>query len=223
VSNESPQRRTTVCLFSFHPLLPSEFERVLPTEEFRLLLRRIDPDSALEAEGLLVPRASVFVIEAHRRHDATEALAGAIVSHHAGARLLVIAEKFAEETAFPLLRQGAKGLLTYGEVGSQLPRALRVIADAGFWVPRALLSRFVDSTLATTRRPRALPIARRLSRREQQVLELLLENLSNKEIASELHISARTAKFHVSNLLAKHGVRRRADLILLTHTRTEPG
>jgi DNA-binding NarL/FixJ family response regulator len=62
---------------------------------------------------------------------------------------------------------------------------------------------------------------RGLSRREKEVLELLLENLSNKEIASELNISSRTAKFHVSNLLSKHGVRRRADLILLTHTRSE--
>jgi DNA-binding CsgD family transcriptional regulator len=46
------------------------------------------------------------------------------------------------------------------------------------------------------------------------VLEALLENLSNKEIADRLHISERTAKFHVSNLLAKFRLRRRQDLIL---------
>jgi DNA-binding NarL/FixJ family response regulator len=54
-----------------------------------------------------------------------------------------------------------------------------------------------------------------LSRREREVLESLLRNLSNKEIASQLNISERTVKFHVSNLLAKHGVRRRADLIVM--------
>jgi len=42
-----------------------------------------------------------------------------------------------------------------------------------------------------------------------------LENLANKEIANKLHIPERTVKFHVSNLLNKLGVRRRADLILL--------
>ena len=41
----------------------------------------------------------------------------------------------------------------------------------------------------------------------------MLDNLSNKEIARRLHMSERTAKFHVSNLLVKHGVRRRADLL----------
>ena len=54
-----------------------------------------------------------------------------------------------------------------------------------------------------------------LSQREGETLDALLENLSNKEIASRLHISERTAKFHVSHLLSKFGVRRRADLILL--------
>ncbi|HXU20708.1 MAG TPA: helix-turn-helix transcriptional regulator, partial [Verrucomicrobiae bacterium] len=47
----------------------------------------------------------------------------------------------------------------------------------------------------------------------------LLENLANKEVADRLHISERTVKFHVSNLLAKFGVRRRADLILLCYQR----
>ena len=54
-----------------------------------------------------------------------------------------------------------------------------------------------------------------MSKREQEVLELLMLNLSNKEIGSKLNMSERTAKFHVSNLLAKYGVQRRADLILL--------
>ena len=58
-----------------------------------------------------------------------------------------------------------------------------------------------------------------LSRREQEVLNSLLENLANKEIGDRLHISERTVKFHVSNLLSKFGVRRRADLILLCYQR----
>jgi DNA-binding CsgD family transcriptional regulator len=73
----------------------------------------------------------------------------------------------------------------------------------------------VDSTLETVRRPRPAPPGVRMSRRETEVVELLMQNLSNKEIGSKLHMSERTAKFHVSNLLAKYGVQRRADLILL--------
>ncbi|HXM80176.1 MAG TPA: helix-turn-helix transcriptional regulator, partial [Thermoanaerobaculia bacterium] len=84
----------------------------------------------------------------------------------------------------------------------------------GFWVPRGLLSRFVDWTLVAGRRPGPSTALVPLSPREREVHELLMENLSNKEIAKRLIVSERTVKFHVSNLLEKHGVKRRADLIL---------
>jgi DNA-binding NarL/FixJ family response regulator len=89
-------------------------------------------------------------------------------------------------------------------------------------VPRALLSEFVDSILNSTRGRRLkVETATELSRREQEVLDALLENLANKEIASRFNISERTVKFHVSNLLSKFGVRRRADLILLCYQRRQ--
>lgn len=46
------------------------------------------------------------------------------------------------------------------------------------------------------------------------MLDALLRNLSNKEIGLKLSISERTVKLHVSNLLSKFAVQRRADLIL---------
>ena len=217
-------RRPTVCLFSIHPLLGPEFRRSLSDEEFRLLFRRVDADVPLDPSKLPIPRASVYVVEAHPRREVTEGLVSTVLEKRAGARVVVIAEKMDEAEALPLLRLGTKGLLTYLDVTSQLPRAIHTVAEGGFWVPRSLLSRFVEATLKS--RPRsnvvALAASRRLSQRETQVLELLLKNFSNKEIARELQFSQRTAKFHVSNLLAKHGVRRRADLILLAHTPAEP-
>jgi len=85
--------------------------------------------------------------------------------------------------------------------------------------PRSVLSGFVDSILTNQSRRLKSDSVANLSRREQEVLDSLLENLSNKEIASKLNIAERTVKFHVSNLLNKFGVRRRADLILLTFQR----
>ena len=87
------------------------------------------------------------------------------------------------------------------------------MAKGGFWVPRDLLSRFVDSLLQAGAARHTLHPAG-LSTRENDVLDCLLENLSNKEIGSRLNIAERTVKFHVSNLLGKFGVQRRADLIL---------
>jgi len=148
----------------------------------------------------------------------TESLVLAIGERVPGARILVVGEKFNETNAIPLLRLGVKGLLTYSALAHQWVRAREVVSAGGFWVPRALLSVFLDKIRDAQRaRHPALEDAD-LTERERQVLEGVLQNLLNKEIAKRLQISERTAKFHVSNLLSKFGVRRRADLILLKST-----
>lgn len=53
----------------------------------------------------------------------------------------------------------------------------------------------------------------RLTRREEEVLDGILRSLANKEIASELNLSERTVKFHVSSLLSKFKVRSRMELM----------
>jgi DNA-binding NarL/FixJ family response regulator len=195
--------------------LLSEFQRLLTGDDEALVLdKRVEPNQPPDP-ALAVPRASVYVIEAHAHRQVTEAYIATILARYPKARLVVIAEKLAEANVFPLLRQGVKGLLKYSETEAYLPRTLREVAAGGFWVPRPLLSTFVDTTLEGIHRPRPAPVGVRTSKREQEVLELLMQNLSNKEIGSKLHMSERTAKFHVSNLLAKYAVQRRADLILL--------
>jgi DNA-binding NarL/FixJ family response regulator len=195
--------------------LLSEFQRVLSGEDAARVVDRRVEHNQIPDTSLSVPRASVYVVEAHTHRPVTEAHVAAILEKVPKARIVVIAEKLSENSVFPLLRQGVKGVVRYSEVEEYLPRTLAEVAVGGFWVPRALLSAFVDSTLESARRPRPAPPGVRMSRREQEVVELLMENLSNKEIGSRLHMSERTAKFHVSNLLAKYGVQRRADLILL--------
>lgn len=59
---------------------------------------------------------------------------------------------------------------------------------------------------------RALGAGVKVSRREQEVLDCILQSLSNKEIAAKLNVAERTVKFHVSSLLAKFGVADRVAL-----------
>lgn len=207
--------RPAVCLLSSHPLVLASFEQRLAPAGFRVLARQLEPGFAVTGERISRPRATVFVIDAHPTRQAAEVLMGWVAGGAPKSRQIVVAQRFTEASAFPLLRLGAKGLLTYEEAAHQLPEAVHAVSEGGFWVPRRLLSRFVDSVLNFVQR-RGMPKGPAdLSPREREVLDALLENLSNKEIAGRLHISERTAKFHVSRLLEKFGVRRRADLILL--------
>ena len=207
-----------VCLISPHPLVLSEFERVLANPAFKTTLRHLESTLGPDLRHLPIPKAVVYVVDAHVAKPAAGALLSNILEQHSEARIIVVAEKFDDGESYSLLQMGAKGLLSYTEAREQLPRALPLVAQGGFWVPRAVLSGFVDSVLAGTHSRRLkVDAAADLSRREQEVLSSLLENLANKEIGSKLNISERTVKFHVSNLLNKFGVRRRADLILLCY------
>ena len=224
VKSKSQKRALKVCILSPHPLVLAEFSRVLAGPGFHLISRQLDSMLGPDLRRLVVPSALVYVVDAHASQPATAALLANILEHHENARLLVVAEKFSPNDSHNLLRLGAKGLLTYTEARDQLPRALPLVASGGFWVPRTLLSEFVDSILTNARgRHLKVETAAQLSPREQEVLETLLENLANKEIANKLNISERTVKFHVSNLLSKFGVRRRADLILLCYQRRSGG
>jgi DNA-binding NarL/FixJ family response regulator len=59
----------------------------------------------------------------------------------------------------------------------------------------------------------SMPPLKRLTRREREVLQLLAEGRSNKEIGSALHITTKTAETHRARLMAKLGVHSVAELV----------
>ena len=205
-----------VLLFWRHSSLLAAFSKSLEGSSFRVEGRGIIPAEVLEAEP--IPNRPLYAVEGGESRAAAESLVRRLLSRGGEPRVLVAAESFTEGSAFPLLRIGVKGLLSFSEIPSRLPWALAELSQGGYWVPRELLTRFVESALAVAA-PKSPPrTADELTEREKQVMSILLRNSSNKEIATSLRISERTAKFHVSNVLAKYGVRRRADLILLAYS-----
>lgn len=220
---KDPKNRSlTVCLLSPHPLVLAEFERILTRAGFRVLVKQLENQLPTDLDSNALPRADIYLVDAHAVRPTTSSLIVGILDRFPSVKVIVVCEKFTDATSHSLLRMGAKGLLTYTEALEQLPRALPLVAAGGFWVPRSVLSSFVDTILSDhSRRRMKIESQAQLSRREREVLDCLLENVSNKEIANKLNISERTVKFHVSKLLSKYGVRRRADLILLCYQQRE--
>jgi DNA-binding NarL/FixJ family response regulator len=171
--------------------------------------------TAKDLHKIPVSPATVYVLDAHAPRPITEAIAEAIRIRYPEAHLILVAEKFDEDDAFALLRLGAKGLLRYIDADAHLVRALETVIAGGFWVPRRLLSGFINSVIRSGVKRKGFTESSKLSPREMQVLGDLLDNCSNKEIAAKLKISERTVKFHVANVLEKFRVGRRVDLVLL--------
>ena len=217
--SESPPsaRKMSVCLLARHPLVIREFQRLLSSMAVRVHHRNAD---YLLLDSECIPRASVYVIDCEGYHLRPEELAATVLQQYPSARVLLVGREFRFDTAYPLLRLGVKGLLQHSQIADQLQRALQSLAAGGYWVPRVLLTKFVESVLKKTSHSMSMSARAGLTRREKEVIQGLLDNRSNKEIASKLNISERTVKFHVSNLLQKFNVRRRADLIVLGYQET---
>ena len=199
----------------------NEFQRLLEDSGFQITAKQLDSMLAPDLRNLDVPKASVYVVDAHAARQATGALISNILDRFTSARLLVVGDNLKETESFALLRQGAKGIMTYAEAREQLPRALPQVAAGGIWVSRPVLSRFVDSILGSSsgRRLR-VDSPNELSRREQEVLTGLLENLANKEVADRLHISEYRQVPRLESAGKNSGVRRRAaDLIPFRYQR----
>lgn len=203
-----------VYLLSPHPFVLEELGRCQPPPGLVFEPVRLSYSLAASPGPLATEPGSVCVLDACFPLATTEVLVSELMAASLEVRVLVVTEKLVEAVAFPLLRRGVKGILTYELVRAQLLPAITAVARGGIWVPRDILSSFLDGLLTSKPLMRPASNGHGLSPREQDVLEALLENQSNKEIGSRLNISERTVKFHVSNLLSKFSVQRRSDLIL---------
>ena len=112
------------------------------------------------------------------------------------------------------LRFGARGALSRSTAPHAIAPAALAVA-AGHWV---LDETFASALLHLTETRDSLPIPAvpgLLSPRELQVLTLLSEGLSNRDVATRLGISRHTAKFHVNAILDKLGATTRTEAVVL--------
>jgi NarL family two-component system response regulator LiaR len=106
------------------------------------------------------------------------------------------------------LQAGAIGYLLKNVSAKELAKAIRR-AQAG----QPTLAPEATEALIQATRQRAQQVDYGLSEREKEVLALLVDGLSNAEIAERLVISLSTAKFHVGGILRKLGVSSRSEAI----------
>ena len=125
------------------------------------------------------------------------------------ARVIVLTTFEEDEEVFAALRAGAAGYLLKASPSAKLCEAIRLAARGESLlepsVAAKVVAEFARMGGREARRP-SPPLAEPLSVRERDVLRLLAEGRSNKEIAGELGIAEGTVKNHMSNVLGKLGV-----------------
>jgi two-component system, NarL family, response regulator LiaR len=141
--------------------------------------------------------------------DGVEATA-TIKQQRPGTRIIVLTSFVDDEKVVPAIKAGATSYLLKDVAAVDLVRAIRG-AQAG---QAQLHPEAARRLMQQVRAPRKPDAATELTEREQEVLRLLAQGRSNKEIARELVVSERTIKGHVSNILGKLGLQDRTQAAL---------
>lgn len=113
------------------------------------------------------------------------------------------------------LRSGAAGFILKDTAPGQLAQLVRTLAAGGVVLSPKVTRTVVDGYLGSGAGSAAAAQAARLSEREQAVLVLIADGLSNADIAKRVHVSVGTVKDHVSAILTKLGVGSRVQAALV--------
>ncbi len=124
-----------------------------------------------------------------------------------------------DEHLYPALAAGAAGFLVKDTDPAELVAAVRRVADGDFTLSPHLLRRLVDRAVSSPVADSSGVEPTPLTDRELEVLPLVVEGLSNQDIADRLHLGVTTVKTHVANLMTKTGSGNRVQLAVYGYQR----
>lgn len=126
--------------------------------------------------------------------------------------IYIIALTNFNETAFVknIIRNGAKGYLLKNTDKQELETAIKKVYQGEQYLQKSIQKKLLDESFGITSRQSFIP---KLTRREQEVLKLIVDELTTQEIAEKLFISVKTVETHRSHLIQKLDVRNTAGLV----------
>jgi DNA-binding NarL/FixJ family response regulator len=195
--------KITVLLVDDHALVRRGFRRILEDEpDITVAGEASDGEEAVRLAEKLRPQVIIMDCALPRMNglDATRK----ILEHFPGTRVLMLSMHPEETWVRQALAAGARGYILKNAVDLELGAAIRRVM-AG--------EKVLDSQLD---RPDALKGERgaALTQRELQILQMIVDGKSNKEIASTLGLSANTVAVHRANMMDTLGIHKTAELVV---------
>lgn len=127
-------------------------------------------------------------------------------------RSLILTSYDDDEALFAAIMAGASGYLLKVIAGSDVVEAVRRVADGQSLIDPALTSRVLERVRSG---PAEEPALAALSEQEHNVLTLIAEGLTNRQIAAQMFLSEKTVKNYVSSILTKLGLESRTQAAVL--------
>jgi NarL family two-component system response regulator LiaR len=188
-----------VFLADDHAVVRKGIEALLRTEEGMVVVgTAANGEEAVSRATLLKPDVILLDLQMPRKNG-VEAIIE-IKEQDPQARILVLTSFSDDEKVFAAIKAGAKGYLLKDAAPSELLAAIRNVAEGRSSLDPAIALKVIQEINRSSDLP---PTGEPLTERELEILRLVARGLSNQQIAEELVISERTARTHISNILAK--------------------
>jgi two-component system, NarL family, nitrate/nitrite response regulator NarL len=184
---------------------------------FKVLAASADAEEALEKVKEAKPDIVLldFGLEGHDSLSLTETVHAEVRE----AKVIVMGLLPSQDDVARFVRAGASGFVMKDASFEVFFETIRAVARGEQVLPSQLTNSLFSQialNVAVKDQPKALDSVR-LTMREKQVIDLLGEGLSNKEIASRLHIAVHTVKSHVHNVLEKLALHSRLEVAAFSH------
>jgi len=205
------EQATRVMLVDDHALVRSAVRQALAAEDLEIVGEAASADEAL----LLAPQLAPDVLLLDINLPGTDGLRllRELAPRLPTTRIVMLTVSNDRRDLVEAVRSGAAGYLTKDLSPEALQRAVRGIRSGDLAMSRSMAADVIQHLAATTNRSTASSGADQMagiSAREREVLALLAQGLTDREIGERLGISPRTVETHVGSLLSKLGVRNRA-------------
>ena len=193
----------TVLLADDHSLVRRGFRRILEDEEgMQVVGEASNGVEAIHQAQELKPNVVVMDLSMPEL-DGVQATKE-IVKHLPGTEVLILSMHADDNYVRNALDAGAKGYLLKSGIDVDLVGAIKAVAEG---------KRFIGSGLKYVAQEQEDEV-NKLTGREKQVLQLIAQGKSNKEIAKLLDLSVNTVSVHRANLMEKMNIHRTAELVL---------
>lgn len=140
--------------------------------------------------------------------------AAQIVRENERAGIIILSMHTDESYILRALNAGAKGYLLKDHADEDLERAIRSVAAGKPYFSPSIAQALLEDYVGLMRERRVVDSYDLLTEREREVLQLLAEGKSNKEVAAVLNVSPHTIETHRTNLMQKLNLHNTAEIVL---------
>ncbi len=129
------------------------------------------------------------------------------------AKIIVVTMHGEDEIFYEALRAGASGYVLKEAVSEELVAAMGVVAKGGYYITPELTKRLVGRFLKLSPSPEDGYDYSGLTERELEVLRMIGDGMTNREIAEDLNLTVRTVQTHRTHIMQKLDLHSRAELM----------